>query len=134
MQARILDHDKLRVTSDLAEIRKAIAAKRPLWIDLGEQCDDADKLLENDLKLHPLTIEDIWLERHAPKIDDFENYLYVLVHGVSSAGGPAKIKLRELDVVIGECFVLTHDPADLVTSDLAAELDRSPKLLEKGAG
>jgi magnesium transporter len=134
MQARILDNGKLRMTSDLAEIRKAISAKQVMWIDLGDKCEDADKLLEDDLKLHALTIEDIWLERQSPRIDDFDNYLYVLVHGVQSAGGPRKIKLVELDLVIGDGFVLTHDPTDLVTSELASELEHSPRLLEKGVG
>ena len=85
MQARILDGDKLVTTTDPAEIRAALAADRRVWIDLERQTPDAEQLLAEVLRLHPLTIEDIWAERLQPKIDDFDAYLYVIVHGIGAA-------------------------------------------------
>ena len=72
MQARILDGDKLRTTTDPAEIRAALAEQKRIWVDLERQNPDADALLADVLKLHPLTIEDIWADRSRPKIDDFD--------------------------------------------------------------
>jgi Mg2+ and Co2+ transporter CorA len=87
MQARILDGDKIRTTTELAEIRAALAAGQRTWVDLERQSVDADTLLAEVLRLHPLTIEDIWAERSRPKIDDFDEYLYVIVHGIGAAKG-----------------------------------------------
>jgi len=131
MQARILDGDKLRTTTDPVEIRAAFAANLRIWVDLERQSPDADALLADVLKLHPLTIEDIWAERSRPKIDDFDPYLYVILHGIGAAKHD-KLQTVELDVVIGPNWLVTHDPAGLVSDDIGTELDHSPRLLVKG--
>ncbi|HSS00787.1 MAG TPA: CorA family divalent cation transporter, partial [Kofleriaceae bacterium] len=131
MQARILDGDKLRTTTSPAEIRTALEANQRIWIDLERQSTDADALLGDVLKLHPLTIEDIWAERSRPKIDDFDPYLYLIVHGIGAAKHD-KLQTVELDIVIGPNWLVTHDPAGLVSDDVGTELDHTPRLLVKG--
>src|SRR4051812_11291764 len=131
MQARILDGDKLRTTTDPAEIRAALAAKQRIWIDLERQNPDAVALLADVLKLHPLTIEDIWAERSRPKIDDYDDYLYVIVHGIGAAKHD-KLQTVEIDIVIGPNWLVTHDPAGLVSDDIGTELDHSARLFVKG--
>jgi magnesium transporter len=131
MQARILDHDAVRATSNPDEIAAAVTAGTPIWIDLEKQSPEADRFLADVAKLHPLTIEDIWAPVSSPKIDDFPNYLYVIVHGIGTTKRH-RIDLVELDVVIGPTYVITHDPNNLVTGDLKSECDRSSRLLAKG--
>jgi len=131
MQARILEGDKLRATTDPAEIRAALGAGQRIWIDLERQTPDADALLTDVLKLHPLTIEDIWADRSRPKIDDFDGYLYVIVHGIGAAKHD-KLQTVEIDVVIGPNWLVTHDPAGLVSDDIGTELDHSARVLSKG--
>jgi magnesium transporter len=131
MQARILDGDKLRTTTELAEIRAALAADQRIWIDLERQSPDAELLLADVLKLHPLTIEDIWAERSRPKIDDFDDYLYVIVHSIGAAMHD-KLATVEIDVVIGPNWLVTHDPAGLVSDDVGTELDHSARAMAKG--
>src|SRR3569623_518237 len=99
MHARILEGDLLRTTEKLDDIRAAIQAKQPTWVDLENQSDDANALLR-ELDIHPLTIEDIWASRSMPKLEDYENYLYIIVHGVKSAK-ERDFELIELDIVIG---------------------------------
>ena len=131
MQARILDGDKLRTTTDPAEIRAALADDLRIWIDLERQTPEATALLADVLKLHPLTIEDIWADRSRPKIDDFDDYLYVIVHGIGAAKHD-KLQSVEIDVVIGPNWLVTHDPAGLVSDDIGTELDHSSRVMAKG--
>jgi len=131
MQARILEGDKLRTTTDLAEIRAALAADQRIWIDLERHSPEADALLGEVLKLHPLTIEDIWAERSRPKIDDFDEYLYLIVHGIGAAKRD-KLATVELDIVIGPNWLVSHDPAGLVSDDVGTDLDHSARVLAKG--
>ncbi|HMG54339.1 MAG TPA: magnesium/cobalt transporter CorA [Kofleriaceae bacterium] len=131
MQARILDGDKLRTTTDPAEIRAALADDLRIWIDLERQTPEATALLADVLKLHPLTIEDIWADRSRPKIDDFDDYLYVIVHGIGAAKHD-KLQSVEIDVVIGPNWLVTHDPAGLVSDDVGTELDHSARVMAKG--
>jgi len=131
MQARILDGDKLRTTTSLADIRAALAANQRIWVDLERQSADADTLLGDVLKLHPLTIEDIWAERSRPKIDDFDDYLYIIVHGIGAAKHD-KLETVEIDLVIGPNWLVSHDPAGLVSDDVGTELDHSARVMTKG--
>lgn len=131
MQARILDGDKLRTTTDPAEIRAALAGDRRIWIDLERQTPDADALLTDVLALHPLTIEDIWADRSRPKIDDFDAYLYVIIHGIGAARHD-KLQTVEIDLVIGPNWLVTHDPAGLVSDDVGTELDHSARVMARG--
>jgi len=131
MQARILDGDQLRTTTDPAEIRAALASDVRIWIDLERQSPEADALLGDVLKLHPLTIEDIWADRSQPKIDDFDAYLYVIIHGIGAARRD-RLQTVEIDVVIGPNWLVTHDPGGLVTHDIGTELDHSVRVMAKG--
>jgi len=131
MLARILDGTTLRTTTSLDDIRAAIAHQQLVWIDLERHSPDADVLLAEVLKIHALTIEDIWGPRELPKIDDFDEYLYVLVHGI---GGKNKdqLELVEIDLVIGARWLVTFDRSGAVTDDVGTELERSPRPLAKG--
>ncbi|HET7503220.1 MAG TPA: magnesium/cobalt transporter CorA [Kofleriaceae bacterium] len=131
MQARILDGERIHTTTDPDEIKAAIEANRRIWVDLERQNADADALLSDVLKLHPLTIEDIWAERSRPKIDDFDGYLYLIVHGIGAAKHD-KLQTVEIDVVIGPNWLVTHDPAGLVSDDIGTELDHSARVMIKG--
>jgi magnesium transporter len=129
--ARVLEDAKIVSTTDPAVIRAALEAKKRIWIELERQSPEADAVLQQ-LEVHPLTIEDIYSSGSQPKIDDFPNYLYVVVHGIGSAK-KKKLDLVEVDVLVGENWVLTYDRSGLVADDIGTDLDHSPRMLAKGA-
>lgn len=131
MLARVLEEGKIVSTTSPAEIRAALEQKKRIWIELERQSPEADALLQH-LEIHPLTIEDIYGSGSQPKIDDFPNYLYVVIHGIGSAKRK-KLELVEVDVLIGDNWVLTHDRTGLVADDIGTDLDHSPRMLAKGA-
>jgi magnesium transporter len=130
--ARVLETDgkSITATTDPVAMRAAIAEKKRIWIELERQSPEADAMLAH-LELHPLTIEDIYASGSQPKIDDFPNYLYVVVHGIGSARRK-KLDLVEVDIVIGENWLVTHDRTGLVADDVGTDLDHSPRMLSKG--
>jgi magnesium transporter len=133
MRAFLLADGTLRETSSFDDVRAARAAHHVLWVDLEAKTPETEALLADTFALHPLTIEDIWSERASPKVEEFTEYLYVLVHAVSRESGSAATELRELDVVIGADFVITHDQTGATTDAVRADLAQSPRLLERGA-
>jgi len=92
--ARILEDGKLHSTTSVAEIRAALSGGKRIWIELERRSPEADALLTDVLKLHPLTIEDVWSSRSLPKIDDFDDYLYVLIHGIEARTRPSSRSSR----------------------------------------
>ncbi|MBA2541310.1 MAG: magnesium/cobalt transporter CorA [Deltaproteobacteria bacterium] len=131
MLARILEGKSIVVSTEGADILAAIKAGKNVWVELERKTTEADELLTK-LEIHPLTIEDIWGPSSAPKIDDFPNYLYVIIHGVGSAQ-KSRLDLVEVDILIGPNWLITHDRDGLVADDIGTELDHSPRLLQKGA-
>jgi len=129
--ARILEDGKLHSTTNVAEITAALSGGKRIWIELERHTSEADALLRDVLKVHALTIEDVWSSRSLPKIDDFDHYLYVLVHGIEGKK-KTKLALIEIDILIGENWLVTHDRDGLIADDIGTELDHSPRLMQKG--
>jgi len=127
---RFLEEGKLHSTTSATEIRAALAANKRIWIELERHSPEADAVLA-ELKVHALTIEDVWGTRSLPKIDDFDEYLYVVIHGVAGKA-KGKLALVEIDVLIGEHWLITHDRDGLISDDIGTELDHSPRLMQKG--
>ncbi len=133
MRATILDGDAVRETTDLGEVKRALAEKRTFWVDLDDQTPEVEALLADDFKLHPLTIEDVWTDVNAPKADGYPEYLYVCAHAVER-DKEGKVTLCELDLILGPTWLITRDPAHKTSDALHEEVARSTRLLERGAG
>jgi magnesium transporter len=131
MEAFILEGEAVKRTKDADAIQAAFAARTPIWVDLGSRDDATDAFLSETVALHALTIEDIWCDRPDPKVDEFPEYLYVCVHSLAREGDA--ISPKELDLVIGKTFVVSHDDGVATTLTLRQELLRSPRILERGA-
>ncbi len=130
MRAYILEDGAVRETDKHSDVRAAFSKKRSLWVDLADHSDDNDALLEA-FGVHPLTIEDVWVDRSSPKVDDYGDYLYVSAHSMKRKDG--ELVPCELDLIIGPFWTITHDPSDIVTPAVEEEMQRSPRLLSRGA-
>jgi magnesium transporter len=131
MRARIFDADRIRTTTEPSDVSAAIADGTPVWIDLERRSPDTDALLRDVLNLHPTTVEDVWSDRMTPKVERFDGYLYMLVQAIAGLEGHAP-RLAELDVVLGPGWIVSHDDSRVVSEEVAAEVDRAPRLLGKG--
>jgi magnesium transporter len=106
------------------QIRAEIRADGFAWIDLEAPDDDDLQELAKHIKLHPLTIQDAKMFRQRPKIEDYDDYMYLVVFGVdpgTAAGGPL---LREVHMIItGEAVVTIHQRPDDALADLREHYD-----------
>jgi magnesium transporter len=94
-------------------LRSALASdKAKVWIDFDSATPDEVQLLTETFRLDPLTVEDCVADLHHPKIDDFTNYLYLVVHGVKAGTRRGGMKTIELDIVVTRNALVTfrHDP------------------------
>jgi magnesium transporter len=124
-------------TSDLADVAAAYAAGKMFWLELDDKTDEATKFLEQTLKIHPLTVEDVWNDVGLPKVEDFDDYVQIIVQGIREddrASSDVPLELAELDILIGKNFIVTraHDERACAITPVQSEIMRSPKLLKKG--
>ena len=80
-----------------------------LWVDFGgEEPEPTEEILLKTFEFHPLAIDDALHETHVPKVDDWERYLYIAMHAISFTSGEEDIEGIELDIFLGENFIITH--------------------------
>jgi magnesium transporter len=57
-----------------------------LWLNVREASDADERLLRETFRFHPLAIRDCMNSRYQrPKVDDFRDYLFVMLHGIDAA-------------------------------------------------
>ena len=78
------------------------------WIDLEDPTIKESSILEDPFHFHPLAIEDTLAEVHHPKLDDYDTYVYLIVHGMRFDAPTDQFITRELDVFLGPNYLVTH--------------------------
>ena len=78
-----------------------------VWVDLDNPTDDEIKsVLEGLFHFHPLAIEDCMTPSSLPKIEDYDDYLFMVTHGVDFSRED-KFATTELDLFLGKEFLVT---------------------------
>jgi len=79
-----------------------------VWIDMDKPTDEDNKILLDVFHFHPLTIEDAIETRNHPKVESYNDYLFLIVHGVTMETNSTNFVTHELDIYLGENFVVTY--------------------------
>ena len=83
-----------------------------LWININGLNDlKAIEELGSNFNIHSLTLEDILNTMHRPKIDEFENYLFV-VFKMLYFSSEDNIIYENVSMVVGKNYVLTFQESD----------------------
>jgi magnesium transporter len=89
---------------------KALAdPKGCLWVDLaGEPPEVCEPLLRETFHFHPLAVDDALQETHVPKLDDWKDYLYIVMGAITFEPEGDDVEISELDIFLGHNYVVTH--------------------------
>ncbi len=118
------------------EIKAAYEAKQGmLWVDISETTEEDGKFLERVFDFHHLAVEDCASSRiHPPKIDNFKDYLFIVVHGINYAVESELVTTAELAIFLGSHFMVSNHKFPLHSVDAVrhmVEADGRP--MERGA-
>lgn len=58
--------------------------KRLLWLDLEKPTAEEFQMIEREFNLHPLAIEDAMMRHQRPKVDQYEDFYFVVFYAVAS--------------------------------------------------
>jgi len=113
LAAQDLDLDALRlVRSDKGLI---------IWIDLDNPTDEETRnVLEGLFQFHPLSIEDCVAVSQLPKIEDYEDYLFMVMHAVDF-NRQDKFISTELNLFLGKDYLVTYHEQPLRSVKTAIE-------------
>ncbi len=106
-----------------------------LWVDISEPTTEDGQLLENVFQFHPLAIEDCLSRNiHPPKVDNFGDYLLLIVHGVNYTVESDVVETAELAIFLGRNFVVSSHHYPLLSVEAVRQLaERDGRPLKRGA-
>ena len=84
-----------------------------LWVDMDNPTPEEIKtILEGVFQFHPLAIEDCVQPNSLPKVEDYEDYLFIVTHAVDFSRTD-KFNTTELDLFLGKDYLVTYHTAPL---------------------
>jgi len=101
----------------------------------SEPPETAQPILEG-FGFHHLAIEDALQQTHAPKIDDWGDYLYIVLNYMHlvKATEPWDTEIDELDIFLGRNYVITHHDNPVTSIDETWKASqRDPRYTQDGA-
>jgi magnesium transporter len=106
-----------------------------LWVDMEDVKNEDAEFLSDVLCFHPLAVADcISKNIHPPKIDDFEDYLFIIVHGINYHIESEVVETTELALFLGKNYVVTsHDIPMMSVSSVLERVQKDGRPMRRGA-
>ena len=84
-----------------------IASAGVRWLNLERPREADREWLEREFGFHPLAIEDIASRNQRPKLDAYDEYLFIVLHFPVYDKGQGRLLTAELDLFVGPDFLIT---------------------------
>jgi len=103
-----------------------------VWVALYETAREELETMQQEFGLHALAVEDVQHGHQRPKIEEYGNSLFVVLHTVELAG--EELSVGEVDVFVGPNYVLSvRSHTERGFADVRARSEREPELLRQGS-
>jgi magnesium transporter len=104
-----------------------------VWVALHDPTADELAEMQKSFDLHPLAVEDALVGHQRPKVEEYGDSLFAVLHLVEPAEG--EYRVGELAVFAGSHYILSvRSRAQKGFSEVRARCEREPKLLRQGPG
>jgi magnesium transporter len=104
-----------------------------VWVALHDPNPQELAQMQVAFDLHPLAIEDAQVGHQRPKIEEYGDSLFAVLHMVEAAG--TELHVGELAIFVGAKYVLSvRTQAQKGFGEVRARCEREPQLLKHGPG
>ena len=104
-----------------------------VWVALKDPGPGELSLLQREFDLHELAVEDARHGHQRPKIEEYGDSLFAVLHNIEIVGDDTKV--GEVDVFVGRNYILSvRTQAEPGFAAVRARCEREPELLKHGAG
>jgi len=109
------------------------------WIHLDRPTQEEASQLAERFGWHPLDVEDVLSKRQRPKIDEYADYRFVVLHFPVYDKAVGRLNAAELDVFIGPDYLVTLPAVELLPvtrlfQRCAEDEELRDQLFSKGSG
>ncbi|HVQ78234.1 MAG TPA: magnesium/cobalt transporter CorA [Candidatus Binatia bacterium] len=104
-----------------------------VWVALRDATPAELETMQEEFGLHPLAVEDARHGHERPKLEEYGDSLFAVLHVIEHDG--ADLAVGELDIFAGRNYVLSvRNRAQRGFQDVRARCEREPELLRNGSG
>lgn len=104
-----------------------------IWVDLAAPTSEEGRLLTDVFHFHPLAVEDALSAIHHPKIEPYDAYLYLILHGIDFQVEEHWFATRDVDFFLGPNYLVTvHDGSSRSIADVKDVCDKHNRVLAEG--
>jgi len=109
------------------------AAGIVVWVDLAAPSIPESLILSDTFAFHPLSVEDAMSALQFPKVEAYDGYLYIILHGIAYQAHERCFDTHDIDFFLGQTYLVTvHDGRSMSIADLREHATRNPKILSDG--
>jgi magnesium transporter len=107
--------------------------KNRMWMNIENPTEGDYHVLSDVFGFHPLEIEDCRKRLELPKIDEFDDHIFLVFHRFSYDFQRHLMKLKEFDIFLNNHYIITfpNEPSDMIR-DLFSRCEKEPALLARG--
>jgi magnesium transporter len=108
-----------------------------VWVALSDPTVDEIDEMAKEFDLHPLAVEDARKGHQRPKIEEYDDSLFVVLHTLEPESDAADAALTggEVDIFVGRNYVLSvRHRTQKGFADVRSRCEREPALLRHGSG
>jgi magnesium transporter len=136
---RSRSRDTREVVAPVAREPAELTANGLTWVHLDSPTKDEATALAERFGWHPLDVEDVLSKRQRPKVDEYDDYRFVVLHFPVYDKAVQRLNAGELDVFLGPDYLVTLPTVELLpVTRLFQRCSDDPELREslfgKGSG
>jgi len=118
---------------------ETIEARGLRWINIERPGATDRAWLEEHFEFHALDYEDVASRNQRPKIDEYDDYLFIVLHFPVFDKAVGRLNAAELDIFVGPDFLITLPnrpipPVDYLFERCGSSEEMRDALLSKGPG
>jgi magnesium transporter len=102
------------------------------WIGLHEPTEDEFDSVRREFDLHELAVEDAIKAHQRPKLEVYDDTLFVVLKSARYIDEGDQVELGEIQIFIGEGFIVTVRHGETRLHDVRLRLEQRPDLLRSG--
>jgi magnesium transporter len=104
-----------------------------VWVDLANATPEESRILTDVFHFHELAVDDALSALQYPKLETYESFLYLVLHGIDFKAGRQGFTTHDLDFFLGRTFLVTvHDGNRRSIAHVRDLCDRNGHLLARG--
>lgn len=101
------------------------AAGAMLWVDLAAPSIPESLILSDTFAFHPLSVSNAMSVVQYPKVEPYDGYLYIVLHGIDFQKAEHGFATHDVDFFLGRNFLVTVHDGD--SRSIAALRDHCPR-------